>query len=89
MTDIPLYNAKFFLYIECAFGIMDLQRTNVCCARARRGGVDPGKGSSVRACEPGSVGQRVWVRECESGAVSPELHTGDLIWPEGIGRKAS
>ena len=93
MTDIPLCNAKFFLHIEYMFGIMDLQRTNVCCAQARRAGADPGKGSSVRACEPGSVGQRVWVRECgsesvgqrvwvrecESGAVSPELHTGDLI----------
>ena len=24
MTDIPLYNARFFLYIEYMFGIMDL-----------------------------------------------------------------
>ena len=29
--------------------------------------------------QSGRVSREVWVRECESGAVSPELHTGDLI----------
>ena len=29
LTDIPLCNARFFLYIEYMFGIMDLLRTKL------------------------------------------------------------